>query len=138
MGAWIEIDFARQIANLPVPHPSWVRGLKLKLNWTTSSIPHAAPFMGAWIEIWLNQREYFTCQPHPSWVRGLKCIMRHIHQHWKRAAPFMGAWIEIAHQGKNLTKLHAAPFMGAWIEIDNKFVLGTQLVPHPSWVRGLK
>ena len=74
MGAWIEIDFARQIANLPVPHPSWVRGLKLKLNWTTSSIPHAAPFMGAWIEITIS-----------IVINTLDAL----------AAPFMGAWIEM-------------------------------------------
>ena len=73
--------------------------------------------MGAWIEI-----NRIQPTPRPTTV-----------------APYMGAWIEIANCCASVSRSPVAPYMGAWIEIiGGKFVLGSGLTSHPTWVRGLK
>ena len=56
-----------------MPHPSWVRGLKLKILLVDLPLFDAAPFVGAWIEI--------------TTIVSIICFVA--------AAPFVGAWIEM-------------------------------------------
>ena len=50
VGAWIETVTKLNYKKIDLSHPSWVRGLKLKIIRVIS----------------------FHCLSHPSWVRGLK------------------------------------------------------------------
>ncbi len=49
VGAWIEtIDFSKKTI-LEMSHPTWVRGLKLRLARILRML-QVAPYVGAWIE----------------------------------------------------------------------------------------
>ena len=94
VGAWIETLYTRDMAQNLVSHPSWVRGLKLKILFYIITALAVAPLVGAWIETPLRRRRCAprwvaplvgawietlasgifgaSAQSHPSWVRGLK------------------------------------------------------------------
>ena len=72
VGAWIE-TFPTVGTRLAVgSHPTWVRGLKLKLLECNSHIVCVAPYVGAWIET----------SGIGVWLFGTS------------VAPYVGAWIE--------------------------------------------
>ena len=53
-------------------HPTWVRGLKYKTDFSKRRSVIVAPHMGAWIEIHHMPNRRLSHQSHPTWVRGLK------------------------------------------------------------------
>ena len=53
-------------------------------------------------------------------------------------APRVGAWIETICWPRTDDMTIVAPRVGAWIETYIKVALGTALLSHPVWVRGLK
>ncbi len=53
-------------------HPTWVRGLKLKLIATIAVAVAVASYMGAWIETLKDVSALSLTTSHPTWVRGLK------------------------------------------------------------------
>ncbi len=74
MGAWIEISQALLRCLLTyLSHPSWVRGLKSKIDNNINDTILVAPLVGAWIEI----------------EERLNIII------YINVAPLVGAWIEI-------------------------------------------
>ena len=60
--------------NGKLSHPSWVRGLKLKISGVTSLFALVAPLVGAWIETTYAEKELVIL----------------------KVAPLVGAWIETA------------------------------------------
>ena len=132
-----------QIVTEPIwrpSHPSWVRGLKLKLLIACIVLMNSRTLHGCvdWNKHgtfplfceycrtlhgcvdWNKPRQkhlLLNVMSHPSWVRGLKSL----------------PWLYYS------TYTYVAPFMGAWIEIDTTITVRTlQSQSHPSWVRGLK
>ena len=116
MGAWIETLEPGTRALCYLSHPTWVRGLKPKLEAVISDAIPVAPYVGAWIE---------TSTPI---LRRLKVPV----------APYVGAWIETIHTLKNMGGVLVAPYVGAWIE--TPWLLNPMHIvrSHPTWVRGLK
>ena len=72
VGAWIETYYDHEEGFFLTSHPTWVRGLKLRL--------FASP-LG-------------YDRSHPTWVRGLKPTFADDDKHPGRVAPYVGAWIE--------------------------------------------
>ena len=72
VGAWIETCSCDFLSLSQASHPTWVRGLKQKLQCIHRQIDVVAPYVGAWIE---------TDKLLPYLVRGA-------------VAPYVGAWIE--------------------------------------------
>ena len=72
MGAWIETTDNLLVGAQVKSHPTWVRGLKLKVGNIIDCMIKVAPYVGAWIETW---KDVF--------------ILKH-----DNVAPYVGAWIE--------------------------------------------
>ena len=73
MGAWIETKIIDEKSEDYGPsHPTWVRGLKLRLY-------KVKPFQST---------------SHPTWVRGLKQKSYTLLSYEDAVAPYVGAWIE--------------------------------------------
>ena len=53
VGAWIETENKSWCVFALMSHPSWVRGLKLRLFIQTLPASFVAPLVGAWIETYL-------------------------------------------------------------------------------------
>ena len=53
-------------------------------------------------------------------------------------APYVGAWIETAHKRYTHDMSFVAPYVGAWIETYIKNATKSDVMSHPTWVRGLK
>ena len=75
-------------------HPTWVRGLKLKLQTDNQSIENVASYMGAWIET------SYTSHHKDEFI----------------VASYMGAWIETDIVLSSSAAIIVASYMGAWIE----------------------
>ena len=50
VGAWIETEQTKLLANDSKSHPTWVRGLKHNQDYLRHSRNIVAPYVGAWIE----------------------------------------------------------------------------------------
>ena len=75
-------------------HPSWVRGLKLKLS--DISVRHLSSHP-SWVRgLKLSLRLILLKKnlSHPSWVRGLKQQLAYLSNNQQIVAPLVGAWIE--------------------------------------------
>ncbi len=74
MGAWIETGTSLSTMKYEWSHPTWVRGLKLKLIATIAVAVASHP---TWVR-GLKRRKILphlcTVGSHPTWVRGLKPV----------------------------------------------------------------
>ena len=160
VGVWIETFFHQDNAKWVESHPSWVCGLKLRINATIDIGELVTPFVGVWIETGLMDQLHSRWKSHPSWVCGLKpktsANLRNKTSHtlrgcvdwnqeactlWeksKEVTPFVGVWIETYRSEQRRQQHRVTPFVGVWIETfwcNNTF---QWLQSHPSWVCGLK
>ena len=99
MGAWIETATAKTIKNNCKSHPTWVRGLKLKLIWVFLQNVMSHPTWVRGLKQMTDICPYYEAMSHPTWVRGLKLIQRQADYRCTSVAPYMGAWIETCHEG---------------------------------------
>ena len=75
MGAWIETFMSGKDYQHGSSHPTWVRGLKLVVDFARFLLV-VAPYVGAWIETAdVNDVNKQDDKSHPTWVRGLKLFL---------------------------------------------------------------
>ena len=72
VGAWIETLSNRPVLNSDESHPTWVRGLKLAIFVTISSIITSHPTWVRGLKQLLLCKHKHHILSHPTWVRGLK------------------------------------------------------------------
>ena len=95
----------------------WVRGLKRRIQRSTSNEKCVAPRVGAWIETqYYALKAQGVSESHPVWVRGLK--------------PYASAALPIR------TGSHPVWVRGLKLEPLNTPSSADE--SHPVWVRGLK
>ena len=75
-------------------HPTWVRGLKRRLQHSRRRGRCVAPYVGAWIETTQKPILTYFAASHPTWVRGLKLVILLSLPVRLKVAPYVGAWIE--------------------------------------------
>ena len=94
MGVWIETISVLNHGHLVTSHPSWVCGLKQRLNSFVIIRHEVTPFVGVWIETF-------------------RCCCR---DDEGSVTPFVGVWIETQGDYVEGIAYCVTPFVGVWIE----------------------